>query len=109
MLAILLLAAFGFYRLLAPGLGSMRWPVVGYMTVISLMVAFAASLLANPEVPAAAAQLALAGAVLFYLSDVILAANKFWKPLWWNRYSLFLYFGGQLLIAMAFFVPLVSM
>jgi uncharacterized membrane protein YhhN len=97
----LLLPAFGFYRLLAPGLGRMRWPVVAYMLVISGMVAAAFTLLANPAVPRAVALLALAGAVLFYLSDVILAANRFWRPLWWNRYSLFLYFGGQLLIAMA--------
>jgi uncharacterized membrane protein YhhN len=100
-LVVLLLPALGFYRLLAPGLGRLRWPVVAYIVVISLMLGAAASLLASPSVPPAAALLALGGAVLFYLSDVILAANRFWRPLSWNRYSLFLYFGGQLLIAMA--------
>jgi hypothetical protein len=40
----------------------------------------------------------LVGAALFYISDVILAANRFWKPWEYNRISLGFYYGGQLLI-----------
>ncbi len=100
-LGLLLAAAAAFYRLLAPGLGDLKWPVLAYIAVISLMVASAASLLANPAVPRGAALLALGGALLFYLSDVVLAADRFWRPLRYNRLSLFPYFGGQLLIALA--------
>ena len=100
-LGLLLAAAAGCYRLLAPGLGDLRWPVLAYIAVISLMVAAAASLLANPALARDAALLALAGALLFYLSDLVLAADRFWRPLRYNRLSLFPYFGGQLLIAMA--------
>jgi len=41
------------------------------------------------------------GAVLFYLSDVVVAANRFWKPMRYHRLSLALYYGGQFLIALA--------
>ena len=43
----------------------------------------------------------LFGALLFYFSDVILAANKFWKPWRYNRISLVFYYSGQLLIALS--------
>jgi hypothetical protein len=43
----------------------------------------------------------LTGALLFYISDIMLAANRFWKPWRYNRISLAFYYGGQLLIALA--------
>ena len=76
-------------------------PVIAYTLVISLMVHQAIALLAGGVLEQGRALLAIAGAVLFYLSDVILAANRFWKPWRYNRYSLYLYFGGQLLIALS--------
>lgn len=100
--AVALLAlAIPLYRLLAPGLGSMRLPVIAYFLVISLMVHQSIALLAGDVLGPERALLAVAGAVLFYLSDVVLAADRFWKPWRYNRYSLFLYFGGQLLIALS--------
>ena len=41
------------------------------------------------------------GAVLFYISDVILAANRFWRSLRYDRISLAFYYGGQLLLALS--------
>ncbi len=41
------------------------------------------------------------GAVLFYISDLILAANRFWRPLQYHRVSLAVYYADQCLIALA--------
>jgi len=41
------------------------------------------------------------GAMLFWLSDLVLAVNRFRRPFRANRLGLFLYFGGQLLIALS--------
>ena len=65
------------YFYLRPSLGNLQQPVLLYMTVISLMVHQALSgvqigggLLAQPA-------LAMGGALLFYISDFILAINRF--------------------------------
>lgn len=100
--ALLLLAAgVGLYRLLRAGLGSLKGPVIGYMLVISVMVHRAFSTFASPILTTGQALMIAAGALLFYLSDVILAANRFWRPWKYHRWSLTLYYGGQFLIALA--------
>lgn len=98
---ILLALAVAFYRLIRSGLGAMRLPVIAYMAVISLMVHRAVATLFSPVFGTAQALMVAAGAVLFYASDVILAANRFWKPWPYHRFSLALYYGGQMLIALA--------
>lgn len=98
---ILLALAVAFYRLIRPGLGAMRLPVIVYMAVISLMVNRAAATLTSPVFGTSQALMVAIGAVLFYASDVILAANRFWKPWPYHRFSLALYYGGQMLIALA--------
>ena len=98
---ILLGAGVGFYALIQENLGRLRWPVVGYMLVISLMVSRAISTLASPLFSPGQAVMVAGGAVLFYISDVILAANRFWRPLRYDRISLAFYYGGQLLIALS--------
>lgn len=99
--AVLAAAGVGFYRLIGPGLGAMRGPVLVYMLVISLMVNRAVSTLASPVFGTAQGAMAASGAVLFYISDVLLAANKFWKPWPYHRVSLAFYYAGQFLIALA--------
>ncbi len=99
--ALLVLAALGFYRLIRPGLGRMRGPVIAYMVVISFMVHRALSAFASPTFAPAQAWMVALGAVLFYLSDVVLAADRFWRPLKYHPFSLALYYGGQLLLALA--------
>ena len=98
---LLLAAGLGFYRLIATNLGSMRIPVILYFVVISLMVIQATSLLASPAIDDSQAAMIIGGAILFYISDVMLAANRFWRPWKYNRISLAFYYGGQLLIAIA--------
>lgn len=98
---ILLVAGFGFYQLLKPHLGSMKIPVILYMIIISIMVNRAFAALASPAFEHAQAWMIAMGALLFYLSDVMLAANKFWKPWRYSRFSLALYYAGQVLIALS--------
>ncbi|MDH7489744.1 MAG: lysoplasmalogenase [Anaerolineae bacterium] len=99
--AALLVAGAGFYALIRPNLGAMRVPVIAYMVVISVMVNRAVSTLASPVFGAGQAAMVAVGAVLFYVSDVILAAARFWKPWPYHRISLAFYYAGQFLIALA--------
>jgi uncharacterized membrane protein YhhN len=100
-IAVLLAAGVGFYILILPKLGKMRVPVIVYILVISVMVNRAASTLHSPVFNNGQASMILAGALLFYSSDVILAAHRFWRPWRFRRISLGLYYSGQLLIALA--------
>jgi len=101
--SIPLLAAVGvgFYALIRSNLGQMRLPVIAYMVVISVMVSRAISTLASPLFWTGQAVMVAVGAILFYLSDMILAANRFWRSWKYDRISLAFYYAGQLLIALA--------
>ncbi len=98
---LLIAAGLGFYRLIRNNLGTMKGPVIGYIVVISLMVNRAMAAFASPVFRPAQAWMIAMGALLFYISDVILAANRFWRPWRYQRISLAFYYSGQLLIAMA--------
>jgi uncharacterized membrane protein YhhN len=99
--AVLLALGVGFYWLLKPNLGKMRVPVIAYIVVISAMVSRAVSAWASPLFGAGQATMIAVGAVLFYISDIILAAGRFWKPWRYHRVSLAFYYSGQMLIALA--------
>ena len=99
--ALLVAVGVGFYLLMLPNLDRMRLPVAVYIVVISLMVSRAVSTLASPLFGASQAWMVAAGAILFYISDVILAAARFWKPWPYHRISLAFYYAGQALIALA--------
>ena len=91
-----------FYALMFPYLGKMRVPVGVYALVISAMVWTALSTLHSPAFSIAQGWLLVVGAVLFYLSDVILAVARFARPFPWSRLAnLSTYYGGQLLIALS--------
>jgi uncharacterized membrane protein YhhN len=98
---VLLGACAAFYRLIRANLGSMRGAVIAYMIIISLMVTQAVSTLASPTFAPGQAVMIAVGAVLFFVSDIILAAARFWRPWRYDRISLAFYYGGQLLIALA--------
>jgi uncharacterized membrane protein YhhN len=102
-IAALVLAALGvgIYAYLRPGLGRMRGPVVVYLAVILFMVSRAVSTLWGGTFSAGQAWLIAAGAVLFMLSDLLLAVNRFRRPFKAEAYGLYLYYGGQLLIALS--------
>lgn len=80
-----------------PYLGRLRFAVLGYVTVISLMVWGAAGTL---TAGGTAGWHRLAGAVLFYVSDLFVARNRFVEKRFLNRaIGLPLYYAGQLILA----------
>jgi uncharacterized membrane protein YhhN len=66
--------------LAARGAHGLRGPVAAYTLVLGLMVLAALGTLARPAWDLGAAALVSAGAVLFMLSDAVLAWNKFVAP-----------------------------
>ncbi len=98
---IVLSVGVGFYRMIHANLGPMKIPVIAYIVIISLMVVQASSTFASPLFSQQQAWMISAGALLFYISDVILAATRFWRPWKYGRISLGFYYAGQLLIALA--------
>lgn len=73
--------------LAAKGQGHMRMPILVYSIMISLMVLSAMLKLTDVNWKAGAALLVSAGAFLFYISDIILAWNKFVAPIPHGRIS----------------------
>jgi uncharacterized membrane protein YhhN len=75
--------------------GSMRGPVVAYVVVISAMVLLAVGTVAEEGRPTIAV-----GAVMFYVSDLAVARQRFVARTFWNKsWGLPLYYGGQLVLA----------
>jgi uncharacterized membrane protein YhhN len=99
--AVLLAVGAAVYAYLRPGLGRMQVPVVFYIVVICTMVNRAISTFYGTAFTTGQAWLLTLGATLFWLSDLVLAVNRFRYPFDANRLSLFLYYGGQLLIALS--------
>lgn len=99
--ALLLVAGVAFYIYLLPGLGSMKGPVILYILIITLMVNRAVSTFFGYAFTTTQAWLITLGAILFWISDMMLAINRFRHPFKANRLSLIFYYGGQLLIALS--------
>ncbi|MFT3914544.1 MAG: lysoplasmalogenase [Anaeromyxobacteraceae bacterium] len=80
-------------RWLWPHLGTMRAPVVAYCVVISLMVWLALG---------TGRGTVIAGALLFYVSDLTVARDRFVKEAFANRLvGLPLYYAAQVLLALS--------
>ena len=76
-------------------LGSMRIPVYAYIVIISIMVALAAGAWGR-----GATTLVIVGAIIFYVSDIFVARDRFVTPSPWNGYlGLPLYYIAQMLLA----------
>jgi uncharacterized membrane protein YhhN len=99
--AVLLAVAVAVYLYLRPGLGSMQGPVLLYIVIICTMVNRATSAFFGNAFTITQAWLMTVGAILFLLSDLVLAINRFRHPMEKHRLSLILYYGGQLLIALS--------
>ncbi len=99
--AVLLVVGVAVYLYLRPGLGRMQGPVIFYIVVICFMVNRAVSTFFGDVFSVTQAWLLTVGATLFWLSDLVLAVNRFRHPFELNRLSLYLYYGGQLLIALS--------
>lgn len=78
----------------------MRIPVIAYIVIITAMVISAAALMNNPGLDPAARALVFAGALLFYVSDIFVARQRFVTKAFLNRAAgLPLYYAGQFMIA----------
>jgi uncharacterized membrane protein YhhN len=95
-LAAALAAGFAFLRYAEPHVPApFRAPVRLYVAALSLMLACAAGTVAKAGAPAI-----LGGALLFWLSDLAVARDRFIAPGPWNRlWGLPLYYGAQLAFA----------
>ncbi len=84
--------------------GALRWAVLAYVIVIGIMVAVAAGASASTGNPAL-----LAGALLFALSDVFVARDRFVQAGYPNRkWGLPLYFLAQLVLAASVASPMLQ-
>ena len=93
---LMMLAAALIYRWLRPGLnGKFKYLVPGYLAIISLMVILGASVAIKTE-----NYWLLTGSLLFALSDIFVARNRFVTPAFSNRLiGLPLYYTAQLMLA----------
>jgi len=98
---VMAVAAVLMFLYLKSGLEGMMAPVALYILIISLMVVKAYTLFYAPAFGKTQAAVVMAGALLFYVSDVILAVARFKIPFRYNRISLAFYYSGQFLIAMS--------
>lgn len=81
------------------GQARMRMPIIVYSTVISVMLLSAMIKLMDITWNANAALLVSGGAFLFYISDIILAWNKFVAPIQYGRiYNIAAYHLGQIML-----------
>ena len=97
---LIMTAAVVVWRWLEPHLGDMRTPVLAYIVIISIMVCGAAGLAANPAIACITRTTILIGAVLFYLSDIFVARQRFVVSAQLNRsLGLPLYYAAQFLLA----------
>ncbi len=85
--------------LASKGQARMRMPIIVYSTVISIMLLSAMIKLMDITWDANAALLVSGGAFLFYISDIILAWNKFVTPIQHGRiYNIAAYHLGQIML-----------
>ena len=90
----------GIFMWLRPHLGKMLIPVAAYIIVISVMMAAASVVFFNTPVNPAGGWSVLIGALCFYVSDILVARDRFVAPQFVNRLTgLPMYYAGQFLIA----------
>jgi uncharacterized membrane protein YhhN len=78
------------------GLGAMKIPALIYLCAITMMC-ITATLMSLPK------RAVVIGALLFLISDSLIAANKFKTAIPWSEYTIWLtYYVGQCLIALGF-------
>lgn len=86
--------------IIVPGLGKFTVPVIVYMAVITTMVWRAAARIGHSDGVQKAQVIGLIGAVIFMLSDSLIAWNKFYAPIPNERFFIMAtYWLGQLGIA----------
>lgn len=96
----------GMYFWMRPYLNGMKYPVMAYMIIISIMAILAAY--RYGRVNLVSFRLILAGAVFFIISDTLLAVNKFVEPFLYSGILIMAtYMAAQYLITMGAVVRMV--
>lgn len=99
-IALVLAVSVVVFAWLRPHLGKMLVPVLAYIAIITAMVIGAASLADTETVSFSGRALAFSGALLFYVSDIFVARQRFVTRNFFNRaVGLPLYFTAQFLIS----------
>jgi uncharacterized membrane protein YhhN len=97
---IVLAVSLAVFIWLKPHLGSMKLPVAAYVIVITVMVIGAASVFFDTSLSRDGRHMVLAGAILFYFSDIFVALDRFVKKAFVNRlFGLPLYYAGMFSLA----------
>lgn len=97
-----LLLAVGAGVFLWPGLGGLAWPVMAYIAVICTMTWRSVAMLGARGLDPRDQWAALAGALMFAASDLLLAIRLFVQPVPGSGYAvMLLYWAGQLCIALS--------
>lgn len=98
--AVFLLISTAVFILLKSRLGNMIKAVSAYIMIITVMAVSAVSLWNNSSLSASGRNIVLAGAVLFYISDIFVARHRFVKKEFLNRaMGLPMYYTAQFMIA----------
>jgi uncharacterized membrane protein YhhN len=97
---IVLCISIRIYFWLKPHLGTMKTPVLFYCIVITGMLSGAWSVLDNSRLMLSGRLMIFIGGLLFYVSDVFVARDRFLKKDFFNRLvGLPLYYTGQFILA----------
>jgi uncharacterized membrane protein YhhN len=98
---LLVVSAVWVWRWLEPHLGMMRIPVLAYIVIISIMVCGAFGVVGDPHIAPVVRAGIIAGAALFYISDLFVARQRFVVSAHVNRVlGLPLYYTAQFLLAL---------
>jgi uncharacterized membrane protein YhhN len=93
-------AGLAMLAVLWPRLGSLRLPVIAYVATISAMVIAAITAARGAALPAPYRGRLVAGASVFFISDLAVARDRFVAPSFANKLcGLPAYYAGQLLLA----------
>ena len=97
---IIIFVSSGIYFRLKPHLGSMNVPVFLYIVVIVVMLSGAWSVFIDSGLTMSGRIMVIGGALLFYISDLFVARDRFIKKEFLNRLiGLPLYYAGQFILA----------
>lgn len=98
----LFVAGGGVFGVLRPHLGTMQIPVLAYIGIITTMVVVALAVYFETDTPQDFRRLVALGAILFYLSDLGVAIDRFMKPPFLQAYwSLPFYYAAQFMLALS--------
>ena len=95
---VILLVGVALYLYLYSGLGDMKIPVLLYVIIICFMLSRAVATFWGGYFSTTQAICISGGAGLFFISDIMLAINRFKIEFHYNRVSLAFYYSGQFLI-----------